>query len=50
MGKIRLNLSLLGLEFADVQIPTPYGMAEVKLRAGQPPEIDIPAGVELVKA
>ena len=47
--KIRLDPSLLGLERARVEIPTPYGMIEVAMVAGKEPEIRIPDGVELVK-
>lgn len=46
-GKIRLNPSLLGLEKANVQIPTPYGMIELQMRVGETPEITVPAGIIL---
>ena len=45
--KVRLNPSLLGLDAADVQIPTPYGMIELKLRAGEEAKVTVPAGVTL---
>ena len=47
--KVRLNPSLLGLERANVEIPTPYGMIELAMVAGDEPVIRIPDGVELIK-
>lgn len=46
--KIRLHPTLLGLEYADVQIPTPFGMIELNLRAGKEPKVTLPEGVTLV--
>lgn len=45
--RIRLNPSLLGLTYAHVQIPTPYGMIEVKMQDGTEPEIAVPDGILL---
>lgn len=45
--RTRLNPSLLGLEHANVQIPTPYGMIELRLKAGKSPEITVPDGIML---
>ena len=47
--KIRLNPSLLGLDQAKVQIPTPYGMIELAMESGKEPVISVPEGIELVK-
>lgn len=47
--KIRLTPSLLGLENANVEIPTPYGMVELMMEQGKEPVIRIPDGIELVK-
>ena len=47
--KIRLNPSLLGLEQAKVEIPTPYGMILLNMEAGEEPVIRIPEGIELVQ-
>lgn len=47
--RIRLNPSLLGLERASVEIPTPYGMVELMMEQGKEPVIRIPDGIELVK-
>jgi len=47
--KIRFNPSLLGLDCADVQIPTPYGMITVHQEKGKTPVITVPDGVELQK-
>lgn len=44
--KIRLNPSLLGLKEACVQIPTPYGMIEIKQKKNVKTEIIIPEGIE----
>ena len=46
--KIRLNPSLLGLDEAKVQIPTPFGMIELRLRRGSAPEITVPEGIEVL--
>jgi hypothetical protein len=46
-GRIRLSPSLLGLERAKVQIPTPYGMIELTMQAGETPQIIVPDGVIL---
>lgn len=43
--RISLNPSLLGLNRADVQIPTPYGMIELSLRKGQDPILNIPSEI-----
>ena len=48
MKTIRLNPSLLGLDHAQVQIPTPYGMIELDMHAGQAPRISLPSGIRLV--
>jgi hypothetical protein len=40
--KIKLNPSLLGLEYAKVEIPTPYGMICCELKRGHMPEISAP--------
>ena len=47
--KIRLNPSLLGLDHAKVQIPTPCGMIELTLEAEKEPVVVVPNGIELVK-
>ena len=46
-GRIRLDPSLLGLERAKVQIPTPYGMIELTMHSGEAPQIIVPDGVIL---
>ena len=45
--KIRLNPSLLGLESAQVEIPTPYGMIELRMLSGAEPEIHVPQEIIL---
>lgn len=45
--RIRLSPSLLGLEWAKVQIPTPHGMIEISMKAGTKPEITVPDGILL---
>jgi len=45
--KIRLNPSLLGLKWANAEIPTPYGMMRLQLREGNSPEITVPDGIIL---
>ena len=45
--KVRLNPSLLGLQSAHVEIPTPYGMMELRMHAGTEPEIKVPSEIIL---
>ena len=45
--KIRLSPSLLGLKWADVEIPTPHGMIRLQLREDAPPSITVPDGIIL---
>ena len=47
--KIRLNPSLLGLEWAKVEIPTPYGVIRLALEVDKEPTIVIPDEIEMVK-
>ena len=44
--KIRFSPSLLGLDYAAVQIPTPCGLITVTQKAGEKPAYDIPDGIE----
>jgi len=46
--KIRLSPSLLGLKWANVEIPTPCGMVRLQLREDTSPEISVPDGIILV--
>ena len=46
MKKLRFNPSLLGLNRAKVEIPTPYGMVKIKMEKGKKPIITAPEGVE----
>ncbi len=48
MKKLKFNPSLLGLENANVEIPTPYGMVTVNLAKGKDPVISVPKGIEIV--
>ncbi len=43
--KIRLNPSLLGLQEASVEIPTPYGMITIGMKRGSAPVICVPDGI-----
>jgi len=45
--KIKLQPSLLGLEWATVEIPTPYGMIVCEMRQGCTPKITLPDGIVL---
>ncbi len=47
--KISLKPDLLGLEWADIKVPTPYGFINARLERGREPEISLPAGIELAK-
>ena len=44
---ISLDPTLLGLESAHVEIPTPYGLIELKMVRGRQPEITVPAEITL---
>jgi len=48
--KIRLSPSLLGLSWAKVQIPTPYGRIDITLRNGEMPQIAVPEEIEVVSS
>ncbi|MBR5445418.1 MAG: hypothetical protein IKV57_04810, partial [Clostridia bacterium] len=43
--KIRMHPSLLGLEHASVEIPTPYGMITVTQKQGEEVKITVPDGI-----
>ena len=40
--RISLSPDLLGLAFADISFPTPFGMIRCELRAGQEPVVSVP--------
>lgn len=46
--KIRLAPSLLGLETAHVEIPTPYGLITLDMKKGADPKISVPKEITLV--
>lgn len=46
---ISLSPALYGLDWANISIPTPFGMLRAKLRNGQPPALDIPKGIRIVQ-
>ena len=48
MGRIRLNPSLLGLKYAHVQIPTPFGMVKIHMEENREPRITLPKSIELL--
>lgn len=45
-SEIRLSPKLLGLEFADISVPTPYGDIKCKLVRGKPPVIEVPGKIK----
>ena len=45
--KIRLSPSLLGLSWARVELPTPFGLLTCQMRAGDKPVLTIPDGIEV---
>lgn len=49
MKRLELSPSLLGLQEARVELPTPYGMVVCVLKKGQPPEITHPKEIRIVK-
>ena len=48
-GFRRLSLApgLFGLDWADIALPTPFGVLRASLRAGREPALDIPRGIAL---
>lgn len=46
--KIKLQPSLLGLEWAKVEIPTPYGMVVCDMKRGCKANVSVPDGIDLV--
>ena len=46
--KIRLDPSLLGLKWANVEIPTPYGKITLQLRENTTPKITVPPEITLM--
>lgn len=47
--KIRLNPSLLGLESANVEVPTPFGKLTVQMKQGEHPLIIAPDEIEIIR-
>ena len=47
--KIRLNPQLFDLDFADLEITTPYGTIEIPLKKGEDVSIKAPNEIEIVK-
>lgn len=48
MKKIALKPDLMGLKWAKVQIPTPYGTINIAMNQGEAPSITAPCGVDVV--
>ena len=46
--KISLSPSSLGLDFAETEIPTPFGMIRITVDASGAYTVDAPDGIELV--
>lgn len=44
--KIKLSPSLLGLKWANIEMPTPYGHIICHMEEGRAPEITVPDGIE----
>ncbi len=47
MKKLKFNPSLLGLDFATVEIPTPNGILTIRMKKGEEPVISAPQGIEI---
>ncbi len=43
--RVKLSPSSLGLRYARVEIPTPYGPIEIEARQGEPPTVRVPEGI-----
>lgn len=46
--KIRLNPSLMGLEWAEIEVPTPYGPLTCRMEQGRKPQMEIPAEIQVI--
>lgn len=46
--KIRLSPSLLGLDFAKVEIPTPFGLVILDMNKNRPVQLTVPDGIEVI--
>ncbi|MCQ2446868.1 MAG: hypothetical protein MJ141_08305, partial [Clostridia bacterium] len=46
MKKVRLSPALLGLEKAEIEVPTPFGMLSCRLEEGKETEFEIPGGMK----
>lgn len=46
---ISLSPNLHGLEWADIEIPTPFGRLRAHLRTGQEPAIQVPDGIRVIQ-
>lgn len=47
--KIKINPCLYGLKWAEIKIPTPYGKLCCHMVEGEPVEVVVPQGIEVVK-
>lgn len=48
MKRVLIEPKLMGLEYADVNIPTPYGVLSVSLKEGDVPVVNVPEGMEVI--
>ena len=46
--KVKLSPSLMGLEYANFEISTPYGAISVKMKKDEAPVVKSPKGINLV--
>lgn len=46
--KIRLKPSLMGLDWAEIEMPTPYGMIVCRMEKGKEAQIEVPQEIEVV--
>ncbi len=49
MKKLRFDPKLYGLDFAEIEIPTKYGMIKLKLEKDRKPEISVPKEIAIIK-
>ena len=49
MKKIKFTPNLYGLDFAEIKIPTEYGMIYFKAEKGKETIFEVPDGIELVR-
>ena len=46
--KIRLNPTLMGLKWAEIEVPTPYGTIACRMEEGKETQLEVPAEIDVI--